>query len=326
MVQYQRNKRANEQKNKINSLTVVIATFNRANSLKQCLNSLAGQTDAVFDILILDGGSSDRTLEVIDAYRKQLAIRVIVDPTPHLSRIRDRLWREAKGDIIASIDDDVTVSKDWVRSIKRAFRENTNLGGVTGPTTIPGTLLKNRDVFLFHTTNNPFLRIIGRVYIRLFMNGEYNAIGRIYPSGAWSPGSNFSASRKLPRPISVDYLEACNYAIPKTILSEIGGYDHGYIGTSEWCEVDVAFRIRKKGYRLFFDKNIAVEHRVSRSGVFHRRHAGRERLNNFARFYISSYFPKSVKGWALFSLYFLAFSFYTVILSFNRGKKHTDEE
>jgi len=114
--------------------------------------------------------------------------------------------------------------------------------------------------------------------------------------------------------------------ISPEILKEIGGYDYGYIGTSEWCEVDVAFRIRKKGYRLFFDKNIAVEHRVSRSGVFHRRHAGRERLNNFARFYISSYFPKSVKGWALFSLYFLAFSFYTVILSFNRGKKHTDEE
>jgi len=326
MVQYQRNKRANEQKNKINSLTVVIATFNRANSLKQCLNSLAGQTDAVFDILILDGGSSDRTLEVIDAYRKQLAIRVIVDPTPHLSRIRDRLWREAKGDIIASIDDDVLVTKNWVRSIKRAFRLLKNPGGVTGPTVIPRNLLDKRDVFLFHETLHPLARMIGFLYFNLFMQGERDAIGKIYPSGAWSPGSNFPASRKLPRPFRVDYLEACNFAIPKKILKEIGGYDYGYIGTSEWCEVDVAFRIRKKGYRLFFDKNIAVEHRVSRSGVFHRRRAGWERLNNFARFYISSYFPKSLKGWALFSLYFLAFSFYTVILSFNRGKKHTDEE
>lgn len=303
-----------KQKNNLNSLTVVIATYNRANSLKRCLQALTEQTDGSFDVLILDGGSRDGTLKMIDAFRNQLAIRLIVDSTAHLSRIRDRLWREADGDIIASIDDDVVVDKNWIQSIKKAFHREKNLGGVTGPTVIPRDLLDKRDVFLFHSTSHPFLRMIGSLYFNLFMCGERDAIGKIYPSGAWSPGSNLSTARQLSRPIPVDYLEACNFAIPKTILIKIGGYDRGYTGTSEWCEVDVAFRIRKAGYRLLFDPNIAVEHRVSTHGVYVRRKFPWHRIQNFVRFYNKSYYPKTISGYMHFLLYLFFIAGYLFLI------------
>lgn len=295
------------------SLTVTIPTFNRAKSLEECLDSLAKQTDKNFEVLVIDGGSKEETYETIKRYEKELKIKILIDKTPHLSYIRDLGWRKSKGEIVASIDDDVVVSKSWVSSIKRVLVDKT-VGGVTGPTVIPKKLLKNRDVFLFHTTKNPFLKLVGEIYFRLFMQGEKYGIGKIYPSGAWSPGSNFPQALKLKKPIEIDYLEACNFALRRNVLEKIGNYDLGYKETSEWCEVDLAFRIRKAGYRLLFDPKVAVEHHVSPAGVFSRRAHILPRLQNFLRFYLRTYYPKSPLGLLQFLLYLQFLSIYGIYL------------
>lgn len=284
-------------------ITVVIATYNRSKSLEKCLLSLTQQSDRDFDVLIADGGSSDDTKLVINKYKKKLAISVFIDPKPHLAYIRDQLWRRAKGSIIAAVDDDVVVGAQWMHSIKKALKTSKDVGGVTGPTIIPKRLIKSRDVFALHTTSNGFLQRFARLYFWLFMNGQREEIGKIYPSGAWSPGSNFASSKKVKKPIEVDYLEACNYVIRKDVLKQIRGYDLGYKKTSEWCEVDVSFRIRKAGYKLLFDPSVAVEHRVSTSGVFSRRRFPIHRIANFIRFYHTSYYPKSIVGYLQFLLY-----------------------
>lgn len=296
------------------SLTVVITTFNRAESLEKCLESLSKQTDRDFEVLIVDGGSTEKTLEVIETFKRFLQIKLIIDKTPHLAYIRDLGWRKAKGEIIASIDDDVVVSEVYVVVIKRVFQDKT-VGGVTGPTVIPKRLLKNRDVFLFYITQNFFLKLLGEVYFRLFLQGEKYGIGKIYPSGAWSPGSNFPSALKLKKPIKVDYLEACNFAVRRSVLEEIGGYDLGYKETSEWCEVDMAFRVRKSGYRLLFDPKVAVEHEVSGGGVYSRRFSTSHRLYNFLRFYLTSYYPKTAWGALSAILYLHVLLFYYGFLS-----------
>ena len=294
------------------TLTVVIATYTRALSLKHCLHSLTHQSDRVFDVLIIDGGSADGTERVVLSFKTKLHVTYIVDTTSHLSHIRDMGWMQAKGDIVASIDDDVVVDSGWVAHIKKGFRDFRGVGGITGPTVIPEKLLKKRDVFFFHTTKHWFWKRIAWLYFFLFMNGERFEVGKIYPSGAWSPGSNFRSSRLIPKPIRVDYLEACNFAVRKDIVRQIGGYDLGYEKTSEWCEVDLAFRIRKAGYTLLFDPSVSVEHHVSIGGVFDRRTFPLHRLTNFLRFYVKTYYPKSFIGWIQFGLYVLFISGYYV--------------
>lgn len=289
-------------------LTVVIATYNRDQSLRNCLDSLVRQTDKHFALLIIDGGSTDKTRQVIEQFKQYLDIRFLLDKTPHLSYIRDLGWRKAKGEIVAWIDDDVVVEPLWVKGVKNAFKDKI-IAGVTGPTIIPRDLLKKRDVFSCHRKlaskqkNLSIGKFFCQLYFNLFMQGERYAIGKIYPSGAWSPGSNFPSALKLKKPIKVEYLEACNFAIRKDIIAEVDGFDLSYQGTSEWCEVDLAFRIRKAGYKLIFDPKVAVEHHVSRLGVFTRRSNALVRLNNFIRFYAKTYYPKSTKGWLLFMLY-----------------------
>lgn len=303
------------------SLTVCVATYNRARNLNKCLESLTKQTDADFDVLIIDGGSSDKTHEVLEQYKDKLSIRVIIDKIPHLSYIRDLGWRKSKSDIIAWIDDDVVVEPQWVKAIVAQLVEPT-VGGVTGPTVISQKLLANRDVFFFHTTTNPLLKMLGKLYFKFFLQGEKYGIGKIYPSGAWSPGSNFPQSRKLKKPLEVDYLEACNFAIPRKVLEEVDGFDLGYKSTSEWCEIDLAFRIRKCGYKLIFDPNVAVKHHISSSGVYSRRLNIYHRLCNFLRFYLTTYYPKSAKGFLLFFLYVIFLVVYYIYIWLKSSLKH----
>ncbi|PIP62141.1 hypothetical protein COW99_00450 [Candidatus Roizmanbacteria bacterium CG22_combo_CG10-13_8_21_14_all_38_20] len=299
-------------KNDITSLTIVVSTYNRSSSLDDCLNSLSKQTDPDFKILIIDGDSDDNTPRVIAKYSKKLSIRVIVDGIAHLSYIRDLGWRKADTKLVGWIDDDVVVSKGWVKSVKEAFKVKS-VAGVSGPTIIPHKLLNNRDVFYFHRSKS----FLSTIYFHLFMQGERFGIGKIYPSGAWSPGSNFPQSLKI-KPREVDYLEACNFIIRRSVLKVADGFDLKYIGTSEWCEVDLAFRIRKVGRRLLFDPKVAVSHCISTGGVYARRNNVTHRLKNFLMFYLFSYYPKSVIGWFLFMFYLLYILTYYLYLFIKR--------
>ena len=295
-------------KNDITSLTIVVSTYNRSSSLDNCLNSLCKQTDTDFKILIIDGDSDDETPRVIAKYSKKLSIQVIVDGATHLAYIRDLGWRKANTSLVGWIDDDVVVSKGWVEAVKEAFKVKS-VAGVSGPTVVPQKLLNKRDIFYFHRSNT----ILATIYFHLFMQGERFGIGKIYPSGAWSPGSNFPKSLKI-KPREVDYLEACNFIIRRSVLKVADGFDLKFIGTSEWCEVDLAFRIRKVGRRLLFDPKVSVSHNISTGGVYVRRNNVMHRLKNFLRFYLFSYYPKSVKGWGLFLFYMLQLVIYFLYL------------
>jgi len=58
--------------------SVVIPTYNRADLLKECLQSLAEQTFKSFEVLVCDDGSTDNTAEVVISFQGQLDIRHLV--------------------------------------------------------------------------------------------------------------------------------------------------------------------------------------------------------------------------------------------------------
>lgn len=55
--------------------SVIVPTYNRANHLRNCLNSLVDQTFKQFEVLICDDGSTDNTVEVIQEYHDKLDIK-----------------------------------------------------------------------------------------------------------------------------------------------------------------------------------------------------------------------------------------------------------
>ena len=97
-------------------LTIVVCTRNRATLLDELLGTLANQKSdrALFEIIVVDNGSSDRTSQVVQAHQEILGIlKYVLETTVGLSFARNRGWRQATGEYIAYVDDDSRIPVNW---------------------------------------------------------------------------------------------------------------------------------------------------------------------------------------------------------------------
>ncbi|MCB1380887.1 MAG: glycosyltransferase [Alphaproteobacteria bacterium] len=116
------------------AISVVIATRERAESLRRTLESLLVQDYSDFDIVVVDNAPvTPHTRELIDQrYRQTGRVSYVVEPVPGLGQAHNRGLAMAMGRIIAFTDDDVIVDKGWLKAIAAAFIRDPQAGCVTG--------------------------------------------------------------------------------------------------------------------------------------------------------------------------------------------------
>jgi glycosyltransferase involved in cell wall biosynthesis len=122
-------------------VSVIVPTWNEEKYLPKCLVSLANQKDAEpFEVIVVDGGSTDRTVELAEKY----ASKVLVKPGMPVGAARNTGAQNSQDEILAFIDADTMASPHWVKAISDAFRNDSEAIAVTGPTyPCEGTLLDN---------------------------------------------------------------------------------------------------------------------------------------------------------------------------------------
>ena len=288
-------------------VSVVVPTKDRAESLRACLESIARQHYRHFEIIVVDGGSTDETAQVVEKVLRRTAGSFLLQEGGLIAQ-ENAGWKSARGEIIIRTDDDVVADPLWLEGIVEGFAVAPDIGGVTGPTIIPPSHRGNRDLFLFQEKlerGNLFWRLVGRIYSNVFMEGDPYAVSRWYESGAFSLGSNFEQCLHLPGPIEVDHHEACNMAVRKDLLEAVGGFDESFVGIGEYNEPDVSFKIRKLGCRIIFHPKARVNHLPSLAGFFADRPDAYGRALNFITFYFRHIRPNTPKKAAKFGLYLL---------------------
>jgi glycosyltransferase involved in cell wall biosynthesis len=116
-------------------LSLVLCTYNRAQSLRQTLDTLGGLDVDGLDgeIILVDNNSNDHTRDVIEAFQPHapLPARYLFEPQQGLSHARNAGIDAATGDVIVFCDDDVLVDPTWLQEIAKAFaqRNPAALGG-----------------------------------------------------------------------------------------------------------------------------------------------------------------------------------------------------
>lgn len=110
------------------NVSVIVCTYNRAESLRDTLKSLADQrvTDGLnYEVIVVDNNSKDHTPAVVNQWSKisKRPIRYRFEGHQGLSYARNTGIREASGQLLAFTDDDVLASPYWVQSIWNCFRE-----------------------------------------------------------------------------------------------------------------------------------------------------------------------------------------------------------
>lgn len=113
-------------------LSVLIVTKNREADLKDCLKALAGQTTKPDELIIVENNNEKTLTKIVKNYKKYFHIKYLLQDSINISQARNTALENATGDILAFVDDDCIVAKDWVYKIHEFFINNQNTIGIIG--------------------------------------------------------------------------------------------------------------------------------------------------------------------------------------------------
>lgn len=106
--------------NKNLRVSVVIPVYNEEEQLAACLDAIAAQTVRPYEVIVVDNNSTDNTVAVASLYP---FVTVLREPKQGVVHARSTGFNAAKGDIIARIDGDTLVPRDWLANIQQIFRD-----------------------------------------------------------------------------------------------------------------------------------------------------------------------------------------------------------
>ena len=108
-------------------VSLIIPVRNKENSIAMVLDCILSQTLMPDEIVIADGGSTDRTVEIAKEYARKLPLKILQIGPAFPGKGRNYAIREASFPIIAMTDAGLTLKPDWLASLMKPFESDENL-------------------------------------------------------------------------------------------------------------------------------------------------------------------------------------------------------
>ncbi|MFX1519247.1 MAG: glycosyltransferase [Promethearchaeota archaeon] len=204
-------------------VSVIVTGLNVQSTIDECIHSLLQLTypkDA-YEIIFVDGGSTDKTLELVSKY----PIHIVKEKGGSPASGRNAGIKKAQGEIIAFTDADSIVDKNWLNKLLECYN-SPDVAGVGG-------------VILPYPEKNYFPRAVGYLLPTIFGS-----------AGARNPAI-YSTKR------FVDHNPSNNSSISRRALEEVG-YFNEKLKAAEDLELDL--RIIQRGYKLMYTPEAKVWH------------------------------------------------------------------
>lgn len=220
-------------------VSVILPTYNRAEIITKCIDSVILQSYNNWELIICDDCSTDNTEDVCRHYSTKMSkVQYLKSSSRNgLPKNRNIGLKQARGELIFFIEDDLVLERECLEILVATYdnlRINNSVGGIA-PRLIEknGKIYPNKEPFIFNK-----------------LTGEIT--------------NNYMIC--LENTSEVVTLHACSL-YPKTLLEVIGGYEEkAYIGNFYREETDLNFRIKKMGYKLYFQSNAVAHHNRIESG------------------------------------------------------------
>jgi len=210
-------------------ISVVVAARNESQYICKCIESLFNQDYDNYEVIVVDGMSDDGTYELLKKLQEKYDFKLLKNEKGNAAAGRNLGISYAKGEAIAFIDGDAAAMPDWLRNIKEAFGKS-NAIGVGGPDLLPDDSIYKSQA-------------IARVMTSPLARG-----GKLNPSTqhAMDDKSRF-----------VDHIPTCNLCLKRSVFEKVGMFDENFV---KGQDLELNYRIRKAGYRLFYSPKIRVIH------------------------------------------------------------------
>lgn len=99
-------------------ISVIVPSYNEKSVLEECIESLGEQTYPDFEIIVVDDGSTDGTLGILENLAKTLpSFKYVHQPHRGAGSARNLGAKQAKGEILVFVDADMTFDKSFLESL-----------------------------------------------------------------------------------------------------------------------------------------------------------------------------------------------------------------
>ena len=214
----------------MNSLTVIIPTYNRCDTLRKVVHAYHEQTElrAITEILVVDDGSTDATPGLVARLSKESPIRIryFRQENRGPAAARNVGIREATSDLVLFTDDDIIPSTnliaqhlDW----HRRFPE-------------PSAAVLGRATWSHEVNPTPFMNWYGT-------NGPLFAYARLEDRVE----------------IEYRYFYTCNLSLKTQFLRENGTFDEDF-KVAAYEDIELGFRLSKAGMQLRYNRDALAYH------------------------------------------------------------------
>ena len=214
--------------------TVIIATRNRAESLRETLASLAAQETGgafTYEVLVADNGSTDATRQVVEALAKTypVPLRYVYEGRVGKPFALNTGIQQARGGLLAFTDDDVIASPTWLHALWMCFEEEGAdvIGGKILPIWVDGkpSWLTDEVIAVIHS-------------IGCIDRGERRLVGTSPHAWCWVGG---------------------NAAMRREVVKRIGGYD---VRIRRCEDTEYFRRCIRNGLKAVYEPTAVVHHKI----------------------------------------------------------------
>ena len=103
--------------------SIIVPVFNLEEYIGKCLDSIFNQTFKDFEVIVVNDGSSDKSLEIIKKYD----VVLIDQKNKGVSESRNNAIKKAKGEYLLFVDGDDTIEKELLEEINKVLDDNPDI-------------------------------------------------------------------------------------------------------------------------------------------------------------------------------------------------------
>ena len=210
-------------------VSIVVPTYNRIERLKQVIAAIERQTYPLenMEVIVVSDGSTDGTHEYLASIKTPLSLRFVVQQNSGPAAARNNGARNARGEYVLFIDDDVVPTPQLVAEHMRLQTERPNL-------VVVGPMLNPPDF-----THSPWV-----AWEQAMLEKQYAAMRR----GDWA-----ATARQF---------YTGNTSLPRQVLISSGGFNERFRRAED---IELAYRLENLGVEFCFSKEAIGYHYAERS-------------------------------------------------------------
>lgn len=216
-------------------VSVVVVNWNRCALLRACLDSLRGQRDCPFEVILVDNGSSDGSAAMARAEFSAAFPLCIVENSENLGfcQANNQGIAEARGEFVALLNNDAEAAPGWLAALRGAFHDRPNLG------------MAASKILLY---DDP--RRIDKAGHLIYLDGQNRGRG----TGEWDRGQYETMEE-------VAWPDGCAAMYRRSMLDVVGGFDEDFFAYGD--DAELGLRARIAGWDCLYVPQAVVRHHHS---------------------------------------------------------------